>query len=108
MNRKITIQYEKDPEYRLIPAQGAWVGMCPTGDLVIDLYVERPTPPEEVLIEVEPPNIVREVERRGERQVRRLMAGLTMRPDLAWSLGRWLQEKAEAAGYKPPSDPDKH
>ena len=108
MTRKITIQYEKDSEYRLMPVQGAWVGMTPTGDLVADFYVERPTPPEEVLLEIDPPNTVREVERRGEKNVRIVVAGFVMRPDLAYMLGEWLQEKARSAGYKAPEKPDRH
>lgn len=102
MSKKITIQYEKDSEYRTLPVQGAWMGVAPNGDIIAELYVERPTPPTEVTIEVEPPNIVREVERTGERQVRTVMAGLVVRPDVAYMLGEWFQAKARMAGYTPP------
>lgn len=102
MGKKVTIQYEKDKDYRTLPCQGAWFGVAPNGDIVADLYVERPTPPTEVTIEVEPPNMVRELERVGEKNVRILMAGLVMRPDVAYMMGEWLQNKAKAAGFTPP------
>lgn len=107
MSKKVTIQYQQDPGYKLLPVQGAWVGLTPTGDLVADLYVERPTTPEEVVIEVDPPEI-KEIERRGERQIRQVLMGLVLRPDVAFALGGWLQQKARSAGYNPPEDPDRH
>lgn len=109
MNKKIKIQYQRDANYRLVPAQGAWIGHCPTGDLVVDFYIERPTTPEEVTIEIEAQtNIVREIDRVGEKQVRQVMNGFVLRPDVAYAIGEWLVNKAKAAGFNPPEKPEKH
>jgi len=104
----IKIRYEKDSEYRLLPAQGSWIGHSPNGDLIMDLYVERPTTPDEVTIEVDPPNHVREIERLGERQIRQVLMGFVIRPDVAFAMGEWLQAKAREAGFNPPEKGEQH
>lgn len=103
MSRTLHIGFETDPEYRLHPVHGVWGGVSPTGDVIADLYVERLLPPEEITLEVET-NVAREVDRKGERRVRRLLAGLSLRPDIAYAVGMWLISKAKAAGFVPPEN----
>lgn len=100
MVKKITIKYERDQNYRLLPVQGAHIGISPTGDLVVDVYVERSTHPDELTLELEAPSTVREVDKKGERHIRHVLSGLVMRPDVAYSLGEWLIQKAKLTGYK--------
>jgi hypothetical protein len=106
MSKKITIGFERDAAYRMIPVHGLWGGVSPTGDIVADLYVERVLPPDEVTLELDQAE-AREVERKGERRVRMIFAGLVIRPDIAYAVGAWLQQKARAAGFVPPEG-DRH
>lgn len=101
MVKKVKITYEQDPAYRLLPVQGAHIGISPTGDLVVDVYVERSTSPTELTLELEAPSTLREVDKKGERHVRQILTGLVMRPDVAYSLGEWLIQKAKLTGIKP-------
>ncbi len=107
MAKTLKIQYEQNPEYRLQPTHGVWGGVTATGDIVADFYIERPTPPTEVTLELDPPR-AREIERVGERQVREVLTGLILRPDVAYAVGEWLRQKAVAAGFTPPKEREQH
>ncbi len=112
MSKKVTIGFEEDEGYRIVPVHGVWGGPTPSGDVMADFYIEKVMPPAEVVLEVDG-KVVREVENKGERRVRKLMAGLMMRPELAYVIGRWLIAKALDAGYVPPEpatspDDDRH
>lgn len=107
MTKQINIGFERDKDYRLHPVHGVWGGVSPTGDVVMDLYVERVNHPDEITVELDPPE-AREVERRGERRVRVILAGLVLRPDVAYAVGAWLQQKARAAGFVPPEGGERH
>jgi hypothetical protein len=102
MPKTIKVKYTQDKDYRLIPTQGLWGGPGPTGDIIADIYVERALPPTEVTLEIDPPN-AREVSREGESQVRHILMGLVMRPEVAHAMGEWLIAKARAAGFTPPT-----
>jgi hypothetical protein len=51
---EIKIVFRKAPDYRIIPATGAWGGVNPQGEIVFDLFVEKLELPESVQIKVEP------------------------------------------------------
>lgn len=102
MSIKVKIEIEKDKDYKLQPVNGVSFSNTPNGDIVVEYYVEHRTSPSEITLEVFPEGNAREVERVGERNVRNLMGGLVVRPDLAYAIGEWLQNKAKAQGYNPP------
>lgn len=94
---EVTVFYEKADYYMLLPVTGAFGGVNPTGDILVEFYVDKKTPPERMILEV-PGG--REISREGERFVREIQIGILLRADVAHSIGRWLIEKAAQAGYK--------
>jgi hypothetical protein len=96
--RQFTLFYEKNDYYRLLPATGAFGGPTPTGDILIEFFVERQTTPEKVILEIGPDG-VKEIKREGGRVVRDIQVGILLRSDRAHSIGKWLIEKAAQAGF---------
>jgi hypothetical protein len=56
------------------------------------------------VLEVEKGKKVGEKRTGGEKVVRELQFGVVLRPDIAHSIGTFLREKAELAGYKPSTE----
>ena len=98
---RVTVFFEKDKDYRLLPVTGAFGGPTPSGDIVAEFFVERRTAPEKIVMEVSG-NTANEISREGERHVRELVVGLIIRPDIAHSIGLWLIDKAKQFGVGEP------
>lgn len=96
--RQITLYYEKNEYYRLLPATGAFGGPTPTGDIIIDFFVERQTHPDKIVLELDPSG-PKEIKREGGKVTREVQVGILLRPDRAHSIGKWLIEKANQAGF---------
>ncbi|MGA9756110.1 MAG: hypothetical protein WBV23_13315 [Desulfobaccales bacterium] len=96
--RQLAIFYKKNEYYRLLPATGAFGGPSPTGDIIVDFFVERQTHPEKIILELDPSG-PKEIKREGERIVREIQVGILLRPDRAHAIGKWLIEKASQAGF---------
>jgi hypothetical protein len=96
--RQVTVFYEKNEYYRLLPGTGAFGGPTPTGDVVIEFFVERQTAPDKIILEIAPP-AAKEIKREGVRIIREIQVGILLRPDRAHSIGKWLMEKAIQAGF---------
>lgn len=96
--QQVTVFYEKDKDYRLLVATGAFGGPAPTGDIIIDFFVERQVHPEKIILELDPSG-PKEIKREGVRIVREIQVGILLRPDRAHSIGKWLIEKANQAGF---------
>ncbi len=94
---EIKIIFKKAPDYRIIPATGAWGGVNPQGEIVFDLFVEKLEIPESIRIKVEPGRPPTEIAREGQVHVRESQIGVVVRPDIARSLGEWLIQKANEA-----------
>jgi|WetSurMetagenome_2_1015567.scaffolds.fasta_scaffold905974_1 hypothetical protein len=94
---RVTVFYEKDKDYRLLPVTGAFGGPTPSGDILAEFFVERRTAPEKIVMEISG-GTANEISREGERHVRELVVGLLIRPDVAHSIGLWLIEKAKQFG----------
>jgi hypothetical protein len=103
MNTERTIRFTKAPGYRVLNATGVWGGIAPQGDLFIDLFVDRRDSPEEVILEVKNGQLHEKDRRGGEEIIRELQTGIFLRADVAYSIGKWLMEKATEAGHVPAS-----
>jgi hypothetical protein len=102
MGNEIKITFQKAEGYTLVPATGAWGGVSPQGEIVFDLYIERRGLPELVVLDRQPDGTYKENEskKRDGPIVREAQVGVVLRPDLAFSIGKWLVQKAEQAGVK--------
>lgn len=97
--REIAVFYEKDKDYKLIGATGVHGGLIPSGDILAEFFVEHRNAPDSVILNLSesPP---KEIKREGGNFVRTLQIGILLRPDMAYTIGKWLIEKAEQVGYK--------
>ena len=95
--RKVVIKYEKAPDYREIPANGAWGGVTNQGEIHMHLFLELATLPITVTHEVSENRLGTETERdTGSTMItRNLQVGVTMTPRSARSIARWLMGKVE-------------
>ncbi len=96
--RQVRVFYVKSEHYMLLPATGVFGGVTPIGDILVEFFVDRQTPPESIVLEIDPPK-ASEIEKVGERFIRELQVSFLLRADRAHSIGKWLIEKAAQAGY---------
>ena len=95
--KTIKINYEKADGYKLIPVTGAWGGVAPNGEIIIDFFVERQETPKSIVVEVDEKGKPEEKSREGgERYVREKQFGIVLRPDIALSIGNFIVKKAKS------------
>lgn len=93
--KTLNIKFTKAPDYKLVPATGAWGGPTPQGELVCNFFVEHSDIPESIEMEIKEGSS-KEIGRSPTHDlVRELQIGIVMRPDIAKSIGKWLTQKAE-------------
>jgi len=99
MSTEIKVKYVYGPDYRKIPATGAWGGLSPNAEVIVNFYVEFKTKPETLTIQVDEAGNL--AEESGEKEeismTRELLIGVVMRPDIAKSVGHFLIRYAEMA-----------
>ncbi len=102
MDREIIFRFERDPEYRIITANGAWGGITPRGELMFDLFFEHIDLPEEVTYMATPDGLGPESSRSPNPTpiVRDALVGVVMTPENAENLGRWIIEKVSMLKQK--------
>jgi hypothetical protein len=93
----IKVYYEKSKDYRLIPVTGAYGGLSPNGEVIIDFFVERRDSPKEITLEIDEHGKATEKGRAGQRFVRERQFGIVMRPDIAVTVGKFILDKANLA-----------
>ena len=107
MEKEITFQFEKDPEYHVITANGAWGGLTPRGELKFDLFFEHIDLPDEITYMATPDGLGPETSRTPNPApiTREALIGVVMTPENAENLGRWLIEKVSVLKKKEPIPP---
>ena len=99
MPTEIMVHYEYGPGYKKIPATGAWGGLSPNAEVIVNFFVEFKTKPEMIKVQVdEAGHLVEESPEKDEiSMTRELLVGVVMRPDIARSVGHFLLKYAEMA-----------
>lgn len=95
--RKVTFFYSKSADYKLVPATGVYGGPTPTGHIRVEFHIDHPTNPIKLVHALTPEGRVgQELEREPpERTItREFQVGLILSPEVADSIGKWLQDKA--------------
>lgn len=89
----VNVFFRKDKDYRIHPVSGVWGGLTPHGLISCDFFFERAETPERLTIEDDS----REVSRSPETPmiIRELLAGISLRPEVARSIGQWFIAQAE-------------
>ena len=95
MSREITFQFDKDPDYRVIVANGAWGGVTPRGEFKFDLFFEHIDMPDEISYMATPDGLGPETNRTPSPTPfsRDALVGVVMTVENAESLGKWILEK---------------
>jgi hypothetical protein len=103
MKAEIKVTFTDSKDYRLVPVTGAWGGPSGNGEIVVDFYVERTSPPE-ILMGVDDEEKIVEKVNSPKQAIRERQVGLVLRPDIALAIGNWLIEKANIVikGVKEP------
>jgi hypothetical protein len=93
---EIKIEFKKATDYRIIPVSGAWGGVNPQGEIMVDLFVEK-LEIESVRLRVESGRPPVKIAREGQIQVRESQVGILVSAGIARSIGEWLIQKAQEA-----------
>jgi hypothetical protein len=101
----VPIEYKRGPDFRLVPATGAYGGLSPNGEIICNFFIEYMSYPQKLSLAIEIGKIPEQIE--GEevnlKSIRELQTAIVMRPDIAKSVGEWLIREADKAlGEKPP------
>lgn len=102
MDHTVRIEFERSPNYRLVPADGAWGGPTPRGKIMVNFFVDVPTSPYSVTHGVtEEGQLGPEVERTPDaaegtpRVTREFETGVLLSVDDAESVAHWLLDQVE-------------
>jgi hypothetical protein len=96
----VRIEFERSPNYRLIPADGAWGGPTPRGHILINFFVDVPASPLSVSHPLsEDGQLGPELDRsptpqeNRPRVSREFEVGVLLSPDDAEGVARWLLDQ---------------
>jgi len=95
---KIDVEYEYDPDYRLVAANGVFGGVTPRGELRIDFFAEYPPAPGsgEVTYRNKGGKLVEETKKsKDAKLVRRIQVGVLVSPHHIDGFAKWFREKAQ-------------
>lgn len=95
--KEITFEYLKSNDYKIVPVTGAVGGLNAYGDLVVNLHYERPPIPKKLThfidnnghLDSDP------IVETKDSIIRDVQIGLSMRPEIARELARWLNEQID-------------
>ena len=99
MPNEIKVKYDYAPDYKKIPATGAWGGLSPNAEVIINFFVEFQSKPDHLAIQVDESGTVKEKVIKDEEvsYTRELLVGVVMRHDIARSVGKFLINYADKA-----------
>jgi len=95
---KIDVEYEYDPDYRLVAANGMYGGVTPRGELRIDFFAEYVPIPDsgETSYRNKGGRMVEETKKsQNPKLVRRIQVGVLVSPHHVDGFAKWLREKAQ-------------
>jgi len=96
-NREISFEYKISPNYSNYTIAGAHGGLQPGGLITANIFSERTAIPKRITHRLTQEGALGEIieEEKKEAIIRDVLFSLSMTPNTAKSLGRWLIEKAE-------------
>jgi hypothetical protein len=101
-SKKIKFVFKKSSDYKLLPVNGAWGGLTPRGDFILEFFVEHNTTPNHIMHEITPEGkISNEVERDPQQTeevssvTRELVGGISLSIEHAKSIASFINEKCK-------------
>ena len=94
---KIEIEYQYDPDYRVVAANGIFGGVTPKGELRMDFFVEyNAVPgPGEIAYKAEGDKWAETTIPQSPKLVRRIQVGVLVSPHHIDSFAKWFRDKAQ-------------
>ena len=100
-NKEISFEYRISPNYSNYIIAGAHGGLQPEGLISANIFSERTAIPERITHRLTQEGaLVGIIKKEKEAIIRDVLFSLSMTPNTAKSLGRWLIEKAEEYEFK--------
>jgi len=97
-NKKVTINYEKSPHYKIHNCDGLWGGVSSHGKIFVDVYTEHPPIPTKETLEItDGVNTNKKTDLVDGHILRTFVCGLVMDISTASSIGNWLLTKVQEA-----------
>lgn len=94
-HREVRLQFVREPHYQVFYASGVYGGLTPYGELWIDFFIDRATPSDYEVIEIDESGteIARRPQRLGAEFTRYLQCAVIIHPERIPSIIEWLQQK---------------
>jgi hypothetical protein len=95
---QITFEYKISPGFHVYAVSGGYGGISPQGEIVLNLYHERPSIPKTQTFDIMADGSLGQIPSSEERKsalIRDVMFGIALNPVTARSLAAWLKEKAD-------------
>ncbi len=97
---RVTFNFEKSQDYRVVAASGAWGGITPQGDFFLDFFADHWATPNQVVHEIEPNgSLGKEVRRDPPHALsatRTRQVGVVLTLEQAHILSEFVRGKIEA------------
>jgi hypothetical protein len=94
--KTITFEYRLSNQYTVYPITGAFGGITPRGDIIVNLFTERNAIPHKQVFELSNEHGLARMlsEEKGTEIVRDVHFGISLQSQDARSIADWLYEKA--------------
>jgi len=108
---RVLIEFERSPNYRLVPADGAWGGPTPRGHILVNFFVDVPVSPLSVTHGLtDDGQLGPELDRTPAMQdtrprvSREFEMGVLLSPEDAEGIARWLLDQVDMIRHDPDED----
>jgi len=97
--KRIKFLFQKAPDYKLFPANGAWGGATTRGDFILEFFVEHNTTPNYVMHEITTEGKLDKESKKDPEEpgvilvTRELVGGVSLSIEHAKSIASFIQEK---------------
>jgi hypothetical protein len=93
----ISFEYKISPNYLVHAVSGVHGGLTPKGEIVMNVFFERHPIPKRIVHEIESNGTLgKEIERDQKHSIiRDVLLGLSLTPDLARLIAKWLNKRAD-------------
>jgi hypothetical protein len=96
---KLSFEYKISPTYTVYAINGAYGGITPHGEILMSVFNERTAIPQTETYQINEDGSLGEKpsdQVKKDSIIRHVMFGLSMNPNVARSLAKWLNSKADA------------
>lgn len=95
--QKVSFRFKISPNYAVYAIDGALGGLTPKGEITMNVFHERHAIPKKTVHEINPDGSLGKIIEKEEKKsiIRDIPFGLSMSPNTARSIARWLNDRAD-------------